>query len=97
MDFFVWGFFKQEVYSTPVNSEEELRGRIGLAAQRLRGKLSFKMTVEAMRKRARACKAIIILWNSIGCGKDASPGSNDLRDLQWKRRRTYDVHAPIDR
>lgn len=55
MDFFVWGFFKQEVYSTPVNSEEELRGRIGLAAQRLREKLSFKVTVGAMRKRARAC------------------------------------------
>ncbi|KAG8268270.1 hypothetical protein J6590_032128 [Homalodisca vitripennis] len=52
---FCLGIFKQEVYSTPVNSEEELRGRIGLAAQRLREKLSFKMTEGAMRKRARAC------------------------------------------
>ncbi|KAG8304869.1 hypothetical protein J6590_083962, partial [Homalodisca vitripennis] len=64
MDFFVWVFFKQEVYSTPVNSEEELRGRIGLAAQRLRGKLSFKMTVGAMRKRARACEKVLVRKNS---------------------------------
>lgn len=55
MDFFVWGFMKSEVYATPVNTEEELQNRILAAAQKVREKLSHKVTVGAMRKRARAC------------------------------------------
>ncbi|KAG8311368.1 hypothetical protein J6590_108574 [Homalodisca vitripennis] len=55
MDFFVWGTMKQEVYSTTVNSEEDLRNRIELAAQIVRNKLSLNVPVRAMRKRTRAC------------------------------------------
>lgn len=55
MDFFVWGFMKSEVYATVVNSEEDLLNRIMVAANTVREKLSFKVTVQAMRKRARAC------------------------------------------
>lgn len=55
MDFFVWGYMKSEVYMTPVNSEEELLNRIHDAAQKVREKLSYKVTVRGMRKRARAC------------------------------------------
>ncbi|KAG8269548.1 hypothetical protein J6590_105248 [Homalodisca vitripennis] len=52
---FFWEFMKDEVYSTSVNSEPELRGRILAAFEKLRQTLSFKVTVRAMRKRARAC------------------------------------------
>lgn len=55
MDFFVWGFLKNEVYSTAVNSEQELRDRITAGVRKLRQTLSFKVTVAAMRKRSRAC------------------------------------------
>lgn len=55
MDFFVWGFMKSEVYATPINNEEELLNRIQAAAQKVREILSHKVTVGAMRKRARAC------------------------------------------
>lgn len=46
---------KEEVYATPVDTEEDLRQRIEAAAQTVRNKLSFSVTVRAMRKRARAC------------------------------------------
>lgn len=55
LDFFVWGFLKNKVYSTAVNSEQELRDRITAAVENLRQELSFKVTVAAMRKRSRAC------------------------------------------
>jgi hypothetical protein len=46
---------KSEVYETKVNSEEELRVRVLAAAEKVREKLTHKVTVGAMRKRARAC------------------------------------------
>lgn len=55
LDFFVWGAMKEIVYSSPVNSVEELRNKIEAAAQVVREKLTLKVTVRAMRKRARAC------------------------------------------
>ncbi len=55
LDFFVWGMMKQEVYSTPVNSNDELRNRIEVAAQKVRDKLTLNVTVRGMKKRARAC------------------------------------------
>lgn len=55
LDFFVWGTMKDIVYSLPVDSVEELTNRIIEAAQTVRDKLSFNVTVRAMRKRARAC------------------------------------------
>lgn len=55
LDFFVWGMMKEVVYSTVVNSQEELKNRIEVAAQKVREKLTLSVTVRAMRKRARAC------------------------------------------
>lgn len=55
MDFCVWGWMKQKVYSAPINTEQELRERITAAAEVVRQELSTKVTVEQMRKRARAC------------------------------------------
>lgn len=55
LDFFVWGTMKDIVYSAPVNSVEELTNRVEAAAQVVREKLTFNVTVRAMRKRARAC------------------------------------------
>lgn len=55
MDYFVWGFLKNEVYATPVQSEEDLLARIMEACRSIRAKLTFKVTVRSMRKRARAC------------------------------------------
>lgn len=55
MDFFVWGLMKQEVHSTPVNSEDELLNRINAAAVKVREALTFKVTVAPIRKRSRAC------------------------------------------
>lgn len=55
LDFFVWGYMKSEVYKTIVHNEEDLRNRITAAANKVREQLSNKVTVAAMRKRARAC------------------------------------------
>lgn len=55
MDYFLWGFIKQEVYSSVVLTFEDLRGRIIEAFQNVQGILSHKMTVHQMRKRARYC------------------------------------------
>lgn len=55
MDFFVWGYMKSLVYASPVRTEQELLNRIMAAAVKVREKLSFKVTVGAMRKRARCC------------------------------------------
>lgn len=55
LDFFVWGYMKSEVYMTVIQSEEDLRDRIFNAANKVREALSHKVTVRAMRKRARAC------------------------------------------
>lgn len=55
MDFFLWGFIKQEVYSTVVVTEEDLRGRIIDAFQNVQEILTHEVTVQQMRKRARYC------------------------------------------
>lgn len=55
LDFFVWGRMKQEVYWTPVNSQDELKNRNELTVKKVREKLTLNVTVRAMRKRARAC------------------------------------------
>jgi hypothetical protein len=46
---------KSLVYSAPVNTEEELLNRIQEAAEVVRGKVNHSVTVQAMRKRTRAC------------------------------------------
>lgn len=55
LDFFVWGYLKEKIYSSPVANEEDLRGRIRNTAEELQQELSLRITVGAMRKRARAC------------------------------------------
>lgn len=55
LDFFVWGYMKSEVYMTAVHNEEDLHNRIFEAANKLRDILTNKVTVAAMRKRARMC------------------------------------------
>ncbi|KYN39232.1 hypothetical protein ALC56_06398, partial [Trachymyrmex septentrionalis] len=35
LDFFVWGTLKQEVYSSSINSREELRNRIEIAVHQI--------------------------------------------------------------
>lgn len=61
LDFFVWGFLKQEVYRTEVASLQDLSSRLDEAIVKLRDELSLRATVVSVRKRARAC---------IRCGGD---------------------------
>lgn len=55
IDYYVWGFLKAKVYSTPVDSVEEVRRRILLAADHLREEVNLKACVRELRKRVRAC------------------------------------------
>ncbi len=55
MDFYVWGYMKSLVYKTVVPNEVDLHDRIFDAANKVRDELSYKVTVRAIRKRARAC------------------------------------------
>lgn len=54
MAFSVWGFMKQEVYPTPVNSEEDLLNRINAASVRVQEALTYKFNVIAIKNRSRA-------------------------------------------
>ena len=55
LDYYVWGYLKQQVYSTPVQNVGELRNRILRASELLRGELNLKATVKEFRKRLRMC------------------------------------------
>lgn len=55
LDFFVWGFLKQEVYRTEVICLQDLSRRLDAAIIKLRNDVSLRATVVSMRKRARAC------------------------------------------
>lgn len=54
-DFYLWGHMKELVYSTPVNTVEELTERIIAAAQQIRETLTPRVTKTEVRKRLRAC------------------------------------------
>ncbi|EZA53320.1 hypothetical protein X777_06399 [Ooceraea biroi] len=56
VDFFVWGALKQEVYSLPVNSREQLRDRIVAAVHQISPDQCLAAT-RAVRTRCNACIA----------------------------------------
>ena len=53
LDFFVWGYIKELVYATEVNSMDELRCRINAAAENLRQQ--FTMLSDNWIRRAQLC------------------------------------------
>lgn len=55
LDYYFWGYLKQEVYRTPVESAEEVRNRIVTATARLRNTVNLNATVRELRKRVRIC------------------------------------------
>lgn len=54
-DFYLWGHMKALVYTTPVDSVEELRDRIIRAAEHIKATISTRVTVTEVRRRLRAC------------------------------------------
>ena len=55
LDFFVWGFLKQEVYCTEVICLQDLSTQFDAAIIKLRNDVSLRATVVSMRKQAKAC------------------------------------------
>lgn len=56
LDFFLWGHLKTLVYSTPVQSVEELKNRITNSCEQIRNTPGiFQRVRESMRRRAEAC------------------------------------------
>lgn len=54
LDFFIWGFLKEIVYASPVNSREELIGRIQNACEELRNR-NLAAAVGSVRRRCELC------------------------------------------
>lgn len=55
-DFFLWGFFKDVVYATPVETREDLLERIHNAARQLRERPEiFRRVRESLVRRSRLC------------------------------------------
>lgn len=57
MDFFLWGYLKQEVYSVPIDTREQLIDRIFMAAQHTQEKLMEIDLAEEVNRRINACIA----------------------------------------
>jgi hypothetical protein len=57
MDFYVWGYMKDLVYSVPINTVDQLRDRIMEAGDKLRSSFECRQLnlSENLRKRARIC------------------------------------------
>lgn len=56
LDYFLWGHLKTLVYSTPVQTEEELRNRITDSCNIIRNTPGiFQLVRESMRRRVEAC------------------------------------------
>jgi len=56
LDFFIWGFLKDKVYSTPVHTELELVGRIEAACEILRNNPhQISAAVNSTRRRCQIC------------------------------------------
>lgn len=55
LDFFLWGTMKDEVYTTPVNTRDELEERIGTAAAKIREKLATIDLKQGIRRRLLKC------------------------------------------
>lgn len=54
-DYYLWGHMKELVYTTPINSEEELRERILNAADQIKTTLTSRISKTELRRRLRAC------------------------------------------
>lgn len=55
LDFYVWGTTKELVYSTEINTREELINRINNAAVTLRNNVTDRVTIAEIQRRYRAC------------------------------------------
>lgn len=56
LDFFLWGHLKSLVYTSPINTVEDLRGRIVAACNRIKHTPGiFHRVRSSMRRRAEAC------------------------------------------
>jgi hypothetical protein len=55
LDFFVWGYLKEQVYHLEVNSEAELRQIIFQAAIEMRRIMTTGVTGNKVRERGHAC------------------------------------------
>ena len=55
LDFYVWGFVKDIVYATEVNTEDELWKRIVDACEQLRFQGAFNRVRESLRRRLQLC------------------------------------------
>lgn len=55
LDFFLWGMMKDDVYSQPINTREELVTRIGTAATKIRERLATIDLKRGIRKRLLTC------------------------------------------
>ncbi|XP_026828181.1 uncharacterized protein LOC113562592 [Ooceraea biroi] len=56
LDFFLWGYLKTKVYSSPINDLEELRNRIHNACEIIRQRHRiFERVRESVRRRCQAC------------------------------------------
>lgn len=58
LEFFVWSCMKSLVYGSPVRTEQELLNRIMDAAVKVRGQISFKVTVRERKGRVAALDKI---------------------------------------
>lgn len=54
LDYFLWGFIKQDVYKTPVRDENHLRQKVRLAARKVSREM-LQRTRTNFRKRIRMC------------------------------------------
>ncbi|KOC59408.1 hypothetical protein WH47_11037, partial [Habropoda laboriosa] len=56
LDYFLWGYLKSQVYSSPINDLEELRNRIHHACQIIRQRCGISERVRySVRRRYQAC------------------------------------------
>lgn len=57
LDFFLWGFLKQRIYSEVINTREQLQERITMAANEIRGNLNMRHVYTSLIRRCQACIA----------------------------------------
>lgn len=55
MDFFLWGYMKEEIYSTPIITQEELIGRVFLASRNVQEKMNSINLVQETKRRINMC------------------------------------------
>lgn len=58
LDFFLWGAVKNEVYSQPRITQEELRNKINEVFQKLRDTVNLRHVMESVKRRCETCAEI---------------------------------------